>query len=174
MGFITWPNAISIARLPLAAAFLLAESTEARIGVVAAAAVTDFIDGKLARGTGRRSRAGELLDPIADKLFVLTVLATFVLEGRLALWELGVLLLRDLYTTAAFVVATATGLRIRFASRWSGKVVTTIQILAALALLLRPAWARPVIVAAGLAGVWAIADYTRAGLESLRRDPGGA
>lgn len=170
MTVFTWPNVISVARIPLAAAFVIAESDAARLGIVVAAALSDFIDGKLARGTGHRTRSGEFLDPVTDKLFMLTVLATLVWEGSLGVWALILILARDLYATAAFIVAGIFRLPIRFRSRMSGKVVTTLQLLTVLAVLAWPESVMAVVVVTGAAGLWAIVDYTRAGLLSLRRE----
>jgi len=169
MQLATWPNAISLLRLPLAALFVAVESTAARAAIVVAAAVSDGLDGWLARSTGRRTRSGELIDPAADKVFILAALAGFARTGELAFWELVLLLARDLYTVVAFATALAFGLKIEFRSRSSGKLVTVLQIGAILVLLLAPGWAPPVVLATGAAGIYAIIDYTRAGLGSLRR-----
>lgn len=168
MRFASWPNAISLLRFPLAALFVLAESVAVRSVVTLVAGISDGIDGWLARRAGSRTRTGELLDPVADKVFVFAALVGFVRTGELAPAALLVLLSRDIYVTSAFAVAAALRLRIRFLARPSGKVVTTLQIVAVLVLLLVPRWAVVIVIATGLAGVWAIVDYTRAGLRSLR------
>ncbi len=174
MRLFSWPNAISLLRFPLAVLFVLAESVVVRSAIVIVAGCSDWIDGWLARRAGARTRSGELLDPIADKTFVLAALVGFVRTGQLGVFELVFLLLRDLYVTAAFLVAGLFGLRIRFTARAAGKLVTTLQIVAVLVLLLIPQWAGPLVVVTGMAGAVAIVDYTRAGLRSLRRGDGEA
>jgi phosphatidylglycerophosphate synthase len=168
MTLLTWPNAISLLRLPLAAAFVTIDSTPARVGIAVAAGLSDMLDGKLARSRGMTSRAGELLDPMTDRIFVLGALGTFVLAGELRGAELVLLTGRDIYTALAFAIGRALHLPIRFHSRPSGKVVTALQVSTVVSLLLLPEWARTFIMATGAAGAYAIVDYTRAGLSDLR------
>lgn len=168
MRYRTWPNVISLLRLPLAAGFVAVESVAARGAILTVGALSDFADGWLARRWGQRSRSGEVLDGITDKVFILAALASFVVGGRLELWQMLVLLARDIYSTAAFAVALALRLPIRFRARWGGKVVTVIQLAAVLVLLVRPGWIDPLVLLAAVAGAYAIIDYTRAGLSGLR------
>ncbi len=168
MTLFSWPNAISLLRVPLAAAFIASESMPARVGIAVAAGLSDFLDGKLARRQGSVTRAGELLDPITDRIFILGALGTFVAAGELRGTELVVLMSRDIYTAGAFATAAALRLPVRFRSRQSGKIVTVFQVAAVLTLLLRPDWAPVLVVATGAAGIYAIIDYTRAGLLDLR------
>lgn len=168
MRFRTWPNAISLLRLPLAAAFVAVQGSLARLAILVVAGATDYVDGWIARRTGQRSRSGEVIDGIVDKVFGLAALSTFAVEGKLELWGLLVLLSRDLWTGTAFIVALLFGLRARFRSRRPGKIVTGLQLLAVLVLLARPEWVTPVVIATGAVSAWAIVDYTRAGLASLR------
>lgn len=169
MALFTWPNLISLLRVPLAVAFVASDSTPARVGIAVAAGLSDMVDGKLARRQGWTSRSGELLDPITDRLFLVTALGTFVVAGELQLSELGVLLGRDIYTATAFASAKALSLPLRFRSRRSGKIVTTLQIATVLTLLLRPSWSNLLVIGTGAAVLYAIADYTRAGLRDLRQ-----
>lgn len=166
--YFSWPNAISLLRIPLAAAFIATDSTPARVGIAVAAGLSDMVDGKLARSRGMVTRTGELLDPLTDRIFVLGALGTFVLAGELGGPELLLLIGRDLYTAIAFGIAGALRLPLRFQSRPSGKVVTALQVTTVLSLLLQPDWSRAAILATGAAGLYAILDYTRAGLRDLR------
>lgn len=164
----TWANLISLLRLPLGAAFLATPRTDLRVGLIIAAAASDYVDGWVARRFAQQSRAGEMLDPITDKIFVLCTLAAFLLEDVLNVWELALLLIRDLYTFAGFVAVRALNLAVHFRARFSGKVVTTLQLLAILTLTAYPQAARAAVILTAAAGVWAIYDYTRYGLQSLR------
>jgi phosphatidylglycerophosphate synthase len=164
----TWPNAISLLRIPLAAAFITVDSTPARVGIAAAAGLSDLIDGKLARRQGTVSKTGELLDPITDRLFIIGALGTFMSAGELSGSELLLLMSRDLYTALAYGTAAALRLPIGFQSRYSGKVVTALQVATVMALLLRPDRARVLMTITGAAGLYAIIDYTRAGIHDLR------
>lgn len=157
----TVPNLLSLARFPLAVAFLLVQSRGARVALVGGAAITDFLDGWLAR-RGQTTQLGALLDPIADKTFVLIAISSFLLDGAIGMRDYFIVLSRDFATAIGFLVAYVTpGLDpARFRARWSGKVVTVLQLLALLALLLRPALFPPLLPAIALASAWAIADYT--------------
>lgn len=168
MRYLSWPNLVSSLRVPLAAAFVAVDGQAAKGAILAVGACSDFLDGWLARRLGQRTRLGEVLDPLADKAFLVTVLASFALTGRLAPWQLAALLLRDAYTAAAFLTALALRLPVRFRARLAGKVVTGIQILAALALLFRWPAIGPLALAAGAAGAYAAVDYTRAAVRGLR------
>ncbi len=92
------PNLISFARLLLVPVFLwlrLTDRPEWALGVFIAAAVSDVLDGLLARLLNQRSKLGGIIDPLADKLLVFGALVALVLDDVLPAWLLGVILLRD-------------------------------------------------------------------------------
>jgi len=78
---LTVPNAISFARLlgvPLFLYLLLvAEADVAAVAVLTAGGTSDWVDGYVARRLGQVSRLGELLDPLADRLYILATLLAF-------------------------------------------------------------------------------------------------
>jgi cardiolipin synthase (CMP-forming) len=168
MSLLAIPNLISLARIPLAVAFLLVSATVPRVMIIVAAGISDYLDGWWARHRGPRTRLGELLDPITDKLFVLTALAAFAVWDVISPAELLVLLARDLFVTAGFLVVLALRLPIRPRARFAGKVVTTLQIAAVLALTLLPQFARATVLVIAAASMWAIADYAHAALLQWR------
>jgi CDP-diacylglycerol--glycerol-3-phosphate 3-phosphatidyltransferase/cardiolipin synthase len=163
------PNLISLARLPLAVLFLGSNTPWVQGLIIAAAGATDFFDGWLARRFQQRSRMGELLDPVTDKLFVFTVLLTLFVRQQIRAWEVVLLLLRDVYNSAAFALAKWRGWPLRFRARLSGKILTAFQILTLLAYTLLPTSARTLLAITVAASLYAIFDYTRAGLADLRR-----
>jgi cardiolipin synthase len=158
---LTLPNILSLARFPLAAAFVATESTRIRFALLGAASLTDLLDGWLAR-RGQTTQLGALLDPIADKTFVLVAISAFLFDGALSTRDYFIVLSRDFATAIGFFVAYVTpGLDVRsFKARWSGKVVTVLQLAALFALLLRPSLFPPLIPPIAIASAWAIADYT--------------
>ncbi len=162
------PSLVSLTRIPLAAAFIAIPDPLTRVVILGAAAASDFLDGRLARSLGQGTRLGELVDPIADKLFALATIAAFVLEGALQPWEVGVLLARDIATTLGFFIALAIDAPIRFKARMSGKVTTVFQIGVVLGLTLRSAYVPLLLGLTAAASLWAIADYARFGALSLR------
>ena len=148
----------------LAGGFIAAGSASARVGIIGAAAITDFLDGWLARRVHATSRWGALLDPIADRFFVLTVVGTFVFGGLLSTPAYFVLLLRDLATAVGFLVARAIPwLRpVEFKARMLGKVVTVFQLFTLAAVLSQPRLVPFLLAGVAMASVLAIADYTLA------------
>lgn len=162
------PNAISLTRFPLAVAFVLVPAAPVRLALITAAAASDWIDGRLARSTGRVTRVGELLDPVADKTFMLAAVGALVLEGYLAAWMLPLLLLRDLGVIVGAGVALARRPHLRLPARAPGKVVTYLQFLATGAILLRPGSARWIVAVVAALGLYALADYARALMGPMR------
>jgi phosphatidylglycerophosphate synthase len=161
---LTLLNALSLSRLPLAAVFVVMEEPLVRVGLVVAAALTDFLDGWIARHKHLESYWGALIDPLADRGFVMVALLTFVLEGQLTPVEFGVLVVRDVATALGFVVARIVPRfrPVKFQARMLGKVVTTLQLGALLAVLVVPVLVRPLVIAVGLTALAAVVDYTAA------------
>jgi cardiolipin synthase len=158
------PNLLSCSRLVLAAGFVAAGAVEARVGLIGVAAATDFLDGWVARRVRATSRWGALLDPIADRVFVLTVVGTFLFTGRLSTSAYFILLLRDLATAVGFVVARIVPwLRpVEFKARLLGKIVTVLQLVTLAAVLVLPSVVPTLLGALALTSVLSIADYTLA------------
>ena len=156
------PNLISALRFPLAAAFALADGAGARFAIVALAALSDWVDGPLARRTGASSRTGEWLDPLADKVFMVTALVVLALDVGLDWWVLPLLLLRDIGVALGGLALLLAGRRAAVAARRAGKWVTWLQFLAIGLLLLAPELAPWIAPPVALLGVVALADYARA------------
>jgi len=148
----------------LAVAFVFDEDPHARMLIVLAAAVTDMLDGWLARKAGLTSRFGALVDPFADRVFALVAVATFVYEGTLTTWQYFVMILRDLMTAVGFLVAKSVSWLkpVEFRARWSGKLVTALQLVTFVAILKFPPYVSPLIIAVGLVSLFSITDYTLA------------
>ena len=157
------PNILSLSRLLLAVLFVPA-GRSARIALICVAALTDFLDGWLARRTNTTTRWGALVDPIADRIFVLVAMVTYVLKGELSIVETLLLLSRDVATAVGFFVARAVPrLRaVEFKARFPGKVVTVLQLVTLLALVAGVQPLTPFIALVALASAFAIADYTHA------------
>jgi phosphatidylglycerophosphate synthase len=159
---VTLPNVISSSRVALAVGFLAADAVPVRLALIVVAAITDVLDGWLARRFQVASRIGALIDPVADRLFVLGVVIGYVLGGELRLWQAVVLLFRDVMSVIGFFVARSVRwLRpIPFKARWLGKAVTVAQTFTFLAVLLMPGWVTPLLLVVALLGVAATVDYT--------------
>jgi len=107
---------------------------------------TDTVDGWFARRFGKVTELGKFLDPLADKVFVLTVLVTLVQESMLPAWVVVVIFSRELLITILRSVSLGQGRVI--AASWWGKSKTVSQVAAiSLLILARPyAWLEPYAV----------------------------
>ncbi len=114
----TLPNLLTASRLvlaPIVAWRLLEHDVEGAFWLFVIAAFTDLLDGNLARWLNQRSVLGAWLDPIADKVMLLTTLSMLALTGLLPMWLLYVVAVRDL-----IILAGAEGYR-----RLTGKLDVT-------------------------------------------------
>lgn len=161
---VTLPNAVSMSRLVLAAAFVAARDPLARFALVVVASATDFLDGWLARRQHATTRSGALIDPIADRVFVFTAVCVFLVEGAISTAAFFTLLSRDIATLIGYFVARSVPwLRaVEFRARWLGKFVTALQLLTLVAVIVMPSAVPLLIVAVGAASAASIADYTLA------------
>ena len=97
---LTVPNALSALRLlgvPVFLYWVLVTEQDGRaILLLMAAGISDYLDGKIARRYGQYSRLGQLLDPLADRLYILATLLALVARDGLPLWWALALIGRDL------------------------------------------------------------------------------
>ncbi|HEX6089433.1 MAG TPA: CDP-alcohol phosphatidyltransferase family protein [Gemmatimonadales bacterium] len=149
---------LTVSRLPMALAFVLAPSNVVRLAILAAAAATDLLDGFIARRIGS-SRFGSFLDPVADKLFMVCAFGIVLVSGRLAPFEVLAVLLRDVVATIAFAATLISRRPAAIPARLGGKAVTVGQVLTLVAFLLESPYLRPLAWATGAVGLYAIWDY---------------
>jgi cardiolipin synthase (CMP-forming) len=126
----TLPNLLTASRLilaPIVAWRLLEHDVEGAFWLFVIAAITDLLDGNLARWLNQRSVLGAWLDPIADKVMLLTTLTMLALTGLLPLWLLYVVVVRDLVILAgAEAYRRLTG-KLDVRPTLSGKVATFME-----------------------------------------------
>ena len=105
---LTVPNMISIARLAGVPVFLwlvLGPHADGwAVGLLIAAGVSDWLDGKLARAWNQQSRLGQVLDPAADRLYIAATLAGLAIRAIIPWWLVAVLVLRELVLGVALLV----------------------------------------------------------------------
>ena len=102
-------------------------------------AITDAIDGWLARRMGLISVLGKFLDPLADKLLVMASLVAMCAMGRVPVWAVVLILARELSITSLRVIAMSEGVTI--AAGQGGKEKAALQMVAILMLILhQPFW----------------------------------
>lgn len=132
------PNKLTMLRIILIPIFIVVLMTgyyyiSAVIFIVAA--VTDALDGHIARKYNLITNFGKIMDPLADKLLVISALICLVELGDVAGWMVIVILAREFIVTGLRTVAAAEGVVI--AAGWSGKLKTVLQMIAIPALLLQ-------------------------------------
>jgi cardiolipin synthase (CMP-forming) len=110
---LTVPNVVSLVRLagvPLFLyLFLVAHQEAAAVAVLAVGGTTDWVDGFLARRLGQESRLGALLDPFADRLYILAVLVGLALREVIPLWLAVLIPLRDVLLFGLILVLRRRG-----------------------------------------------------------------
>lgn len=98
---VNWPNMLTFSRFLLIPVFIFVyfsnamNHTELAFMVLLIAGLTDVVDGYLARKTGRVTQLGIMLDPLADKLMMLTVILSLLVSGVIELWAALIFFIRD-------------------------------------------------------------------------------
>jgi len=139
-GTLNLPNLLTLGRIaciPLLVVLLLFESrgtSFAAAVIFSLAAITDWLDGYLARKWQVVTVLGKFLDPLADKLIVMAALIMLIPHGRVPAWAVFVLLAREMIITGLRSIASSEGIVI--AASNLGKYKTILQMVAIIALLL--------------------------------------
>lgn len=123
----TLPNLLSFIRLcmiPIFLVLLLNGYNLAATLLFAIAASTDWVDGQVARRTNSVSKLGQLLDPFVDRFLMISGVVGLLLVGRLPLWIVLVVILRDLFMLAggSYLI---TRWKVRVPVIYPGKFATT-------------------------------------------------
>lgn len=100
------------------------------------AAITDYFDGKIARKYNMITNLGKLIDPLADKLLVISAMVVFTKYDRLSLWIVLIIIFRELLITGLRSIVAAEGIVI--AAETLGKWKTTTQMIALTIMILLP------------------------------------
>jgi CDP-diacylglycerol--glycerol-3-phosphate 3-phosphatidyltransferase len=158
------PNNITLARIgliPVVVATLLTRidhdhGTLLALGLFTLAALSDGLDGYLARSRGQVTTLGIFLDPLADKLLITAALVTLVQLEEIAAWVVVLILSREFAVTGLRLVAASRGEVI--SAHWLGKLKTVTQIALVLALIPRDAPAEIGTVLTWLAVVMTVAS----------------
>ncbi|NCB51233.1 MAG: CDP-diacylglycerol--glycerol-3-phosphate 3-phosphatidyltransferase [Clostridia bacterium] len=100
---------------------------------------SDFLDGYVARHYNQVSNFGKFLDPLADKMLVLSIMIVFVGWGLMPAWAVIVVIVRELAVTGLRLVAVEGGKVI--AAAWSGKIKTAATMVCLVLMMFGiPAW----------------------------------
>ena len=118
----------------------------AALAVFILASVTDFIDGYVARHYHQITDFGKFMDPLADKVLVVTAMLWFVQSGQMPAWAVAVVIFREFAVSGMRLIAVEHGRVI--AAGWSGKVKTASTMVGlCLMFLPLPGWVNTVCVA---------------------------
>ena len=137
------PNALSAARIALVPVLLWILFADPDGGSMTAAAlfllasVTDVVDGHLARSRGLVTEVGKVLDPLADKLMVVSVLLSLVVLDRVPFWAVAVILGREVAVSVLRSRASKRG-GCEVGARPLGKLKMALQVALVLVLLAAP------------------------------------
>jgi cardiolipin synthase (CMP-forming) len=104
------PNLISLGRLllvPLAISLILEGSYWAAFWIFVVAGVSDALDGFIAKRFDRRTRLGALLDPVADKVLLVSLYVTLGIAGQLWAWLVVLVVFRDIMIVGGFLLLQA-------------------------------------------------------------------
>lgn len=165
----TIPNLLSMLRLVGVPVFLwaiLSKHDTLALVLLMVSGFTDYLDGKIARTFGMVSKLGEVLDPIADRLYIFATLLGLGIREIVPWWLIGVIVARELFMIVLLIVARRDGLR-ELPVHFVGKAATFNLLYSFPCLLLGEGtgtladWARP--IGWGFA-LWGVGLYWVAGL----------
>lgn len=169
----TTANIITIARILLVPVFVFfatafpGESRELiAAGIFLFISLTDFLDGYIARKYNQVTDFGKFLDPLADKILVISAFVIFVSQGKLSPIITIVVIAREFLVTSIRLVAAGKGTVI--AASMSGKLKTVSQIICVMAILLEELLCKIVVLPYGLIFSWVMLAFTvYSGLEYM-------
>jgi CDP-diacylglycerol--glycerol-3-phosphate 3-phosphatidyltransferase len=161
------PNVLTLLRILLVPVLVVALLDQTANGdllaaiVFALASATDAMDGYLARTRNDITTFGKLMDPIADKLLIISALVALVSLDRISGWVAMVIIARELTVTVTRMQATQHGVVI--AANWWGKAKTIVQVAAIFALIVAgkptPAWVDGLVYGAVAITIVSGVDY---------------
>lgn len=173
---INLPNALTLGRIlavPLFLSLLAEGESEAALLVFIAAGITDAVDGMIARMWDMRTDLGAHIDPLADKLLVVSSFIALGILGLVPRWLMIVVILRDVVILGGYLMtAVAVGRAMEMAPSLAGKLTTFTQLLSVTLALVDNAgwWDVPttflmgVFVATAAASFWSGGGYVLRGM----------
>jgi cardiolipin synthase len=175
------PNFLTLCRLasiPIFLTFLTRQRYTEALYVFAAAALTDGLDGAVARWFDSRTELGAFLDPFADKLMLVSAFVVLTIHGDLPGYLLSVVMIRDIVIVVGYLmISFFTGERVPVRPSYLGKLSTVMQLACVLAVLARAENYRPedfsaLLIATAAVTAASFVHYMYRGLVWLRsREP---
>jgi cardiolipin synthase len=121
--------------VPLFAYLILNQRMSWALSVFAVASITDGLDGYIARVYDLKTRLGSFLDPLADKLLLLTSYILLGILGHLPIWLTYVVVARDMVILSGIIYLYLTNKQLEFSPTILGKITTFVQLFTILLLL---------------------------------------
>src|SRR5215510_10771718 len=141
MGLANWLTLLRILLIPVFVLLLVYRRPGVALLVFSLAALTDMLDGSVARRRGSQSRLGAFLDPTADKLLLTASFVTLTQLRVLPAWITIVVISRDVILVVGALLIHMLGGRIHPRPTWAGKAATFFQVLTVLTgMLVRHLW----------------------------------
>jgi len=125
------PNYITLLRvvlIPFFINFMIYGYYRSALAVFVAACVTDALDGMIARLTQSKTELGAFLDPMADKLLIVSAFVTLVLLGMLPVWLVMIVVSRDVILVLGSLVIYFMGQELKARPSIIGKTTTVLQL----------------------------------------------
>ncbi|KFJ01774.1 CDP-diacylglycerol--glycerol-3-phosphate 3-phosphatidyltransferase [Bifidobacterium subtile] len=173
--YLTVPNLISLLRIvsiPIVAELVSHHRMIPALAVLALSAISDGMDGLIARSFNQVSKIGQLLDPIADRLLILCSVLALGLAGIIPMWMLIIVAIRDLLMGVLVLILAQHDygpLPVNFV----GKTGTALLMVAIVALIVADVWDNPFAhmlhMAALAVGIWGVGVYWLAGFIYFRQ-----
>ena len=135
----TTANKITMVRIALIPVFLVLAYKDmmlAALAVYIIACVSDFVDGYIARHYNQITAFGKFMDPLADKMLVMSAMCFFVENGQMPGWVVALVLLREFAVSGLRLVAVEQQRVI--AAAWSGKIKTACTMVGLIAMMIFP------------------------------------
>ncbi len=148
------PTIITFSRILLIPLFIFVVESRPLLGafIFIFASATDILDGYVARKSKQVTKLGQLLDPLADKLLVISALIVLVDMGLIHAWSALVIIVRELVVTGLRIVALSKNIIIT--AELGGKIKTTAQIMSIFILLINRSYIRLDLYSTGIVLLW--------------------
>jgi len=157
------PNTISLLRIPLTILIIFNLDSNIKYLYLGVLIISDLLDGMIARKLNQTTKFGEVLDPVVDKFFAITVFISVSLTLKLPLFYFGMFFLRDAFSILAVIFLLTQHKKIKgveIKARPFGKLTTALQFLTIVAMV----WGQLDVIFFGvilvfISSIFTIIDY---------------
>lgn len=125
--------------IPVFLVFLYLDMRYWALAVFIIASASDAVDGYIARHYNQVTNFGKFMDPLADKVLVITAMCYYIEAQQMAAWVVAIVIFREFAVSGLRLIAVEQG-RVIAAAK-SGKIKTTVTMVALILMLVMPVWA---------------------------------